>query len=76
MQWILKDIPLSRNIKTLRIANKMTQTEVVTQIQLMGSMMSRNTLAQIEAGRKNIKASDLKALKMLFHVDYEEFFKE
>lgn len=76
MQWILKDIPLGRNIKTLRIANKMTQTEVVTQIQLMGSMMSRNTLAQIEAGRKNIKASDLKALKMLFHVDYEEFFKE
>ena len=76
MQWILKDIPLGRNIKTLRIANKMTQTEVVTQIQLMGSMMSRNTMAQIEAGRKNIKASDLKALKMLFHVDYEEFFKE
>lgn len=76
MQRILKDIPLGQNIKTLRIANKMTQTEVVTQLQLMGSMMSRNTLAQIEAGRRNIKASDLKALKMLFHVDYEEFFKD
>lgn len=76
MQWILKDIPLGRNIKTLRIANKMTQTEVVTQLQLIGCTMSRSTLANIEAGRRNIKASDLKALKMLFHVDYEEFFKE
>ena len=76
MQWILKDIPLGRNIKTLRIANKMTQTEVVTQLQLIGCTMSRSTLANIEAGRRNIKATDLKALKMLFHVDYEEFFKE
>ena len=50
--------------------------DVITQIQLKGSVMSRSTLANIETGRRNIKASDLKLLKEIFEVDYEEFFIE
>lgn len=76
MQWILQDIPLGRNIQTVRMSKNMTQIEVVEQLQLMGSMMSRSTLANIEAGRRNIKASDLKALQILFDVEYSEFFKD
>lgn len=76
MRWILRDIPIGRNIQTVRMSKDMTQEEVVGQLQLMGSQMSRSTLANIEAGRRNIKASDLKALKMLFEVDFEQFFEE
>lgn len=76
MQWILVDIPIGRNIQTVRMAKNMTQAAVVEQLQLMGSIMSRSTLANIEAGRRNIKASDLKALKVLFDVEYSEFFKD
>ena len=76
MQWILQDIPLGRNIQTVRMSKNMTQIEVVEQLQLMGSMMSRSTLANIEAGRRNIKANDLKALQVLFDVEYSEFFKD
>ena len=76
MQWILQDIPLGRNIQTVRMTKNMTQIEVVEQLQLMGSMMSRSTLANIEAGRRNIKASDLKALQVLFDVEDSEFFKD
>ena len=76
MQWILQDIPLGRNIQTVRMSKNMTQIEVVEQLQLMGSMMSRSTLANIEAGRRNIKASDLKALQVLFDVEYSEFFND
>ncbi|MBS5880527.1 MAG: helix-turn-helix transcriptional regulator [Clostridium sp.] len=76
MQWILQDIPLGRNIQTIRMERNMTQTQVVRQLQLMGSEMSRSTLANIEVGRRNIKASDLKALKVLFDVDYTAFFRE
>ena len=76
MQWILQDIPLGRNIQTVRMSKNMKQIEVVEQLQLMGSMMSRSTLANIEAGRRNIKASDLKALQVLFDVEYSEFFKD
>lgn len=76
MQWILTDIPLGRNIQTIRMNKNMTQAEVVAQMQLMGSNMSRSTLANIETGRRNIKASDLKLLKMIFDVAYEELFRE
>lgn len=76
MQWILQDIPIGRNIQTIRMTKDMTQRQVVEQLQLMGSNMSRSTLANIECGRRNIKASDLKALRMLFQVDFEEFFRD
>jgi len=76
MQWVLTDIPLGRNIQSIRMEKGMTQMQVVEQLQLMGSMMSRSTLANIEAGRRNIKASDLKALKVLFDVDYAAFLMD
>lgn len=76
MQWILQDIPIGRNIQSIRMTKNMTQREVVEQLQLMGSNMSRSSLANIECGRRNIKASDLKALRVLFQVDFEEFFRD
>lgn len=51
----------------------MTQEEVATKLQLMGSTMSRSTLANIETGRRNIKANDLKLLKIIFNVDIDVF---
>lgn len=76
MQWILKDIPLGRNIQTIRMKREMTQMQVVEKMQLIGSTMSRSTYANIESGRRNIKASDLKALQIIFDVDFAEFFKD
>ena len=67
MQYILTDLPLGHNIQTVRMNKGMTQEEVVAKLQLM---------ANIEVGRRNIKASDLKALRLLFDVEYEEFFKD
>lgn len=65
MQWILHDIPIGRNIQNIRIRKNMTQLELITKMQLLGSNMSRSTLANIETGRRNVKASDLKALKII-----------
>ena len=76
MQWILHDIPIGRNIQNIRMQKNMTQLELITKMQLMGSNMSRSTLANIETGRRNIKASDLKSLKTILNVNYDEFFKE
>ena len=76
MQWILQDIPLGRNIQTIRMAKNLTQMQVVEKIQLLGSTMSRSTYANIESGRRNIKASDLKALEIIFDVDFSEFFRD
>lgn len=76
MQWILQDIPLGRNIQTVRMSRNMTQMQVVEKMQLIGSSISRSTYANIETGRRNIKASDLRALREVFNVDYSEFFKD
>lgn len=76
MQWILQDIPIGRNIQKIRMEKGMTQQNVVAKLQLMGSIMSRSTLANIETGRRNIKASDLKALQKIFNVDFCEFFRD
>ena len=67
---------IGKTIRKYRKEKGMTQEEVVAKLQLMGSRISRSTLANIEVGRRNIKASDLKALRLLFDVEYEEFFKD
>lgn len=72
---ILTDINLGNNIQVIRIKKGFTQKYIVTQMQLYGSNISRSTLANIEAGRRNIKASDLRILKMVLDVSYDEFFK-
>ena len=62
--------------KIIRMVKGMTQQAVVEQLQLKGSLMSRSTLANIECGKRNIKASDLRLMKEVFGVDYAEFFKD
>ena len=76
MPWILQDVPIGRNIQNIRLVKGMTQQAVVEQLQLKGSLMSRSTLANIECGKRNIKASDLRLMKEVFGVDYAEFFKD
>lgn len=76
MQYILNDIPIGRNIQAARVAKGLTQEQVVAEMQLKGSTMSRSTLANIEIGRRNVKASDLKLMKIVFDVEYDEFFKD
>jgi len=76
MQYILKDVAIGENIKNLRSAKNLTQSQLVEQVQLMGSSMSRETLAQIESGRRNIKASDLKVLKEVFDTTYDKLLEE
>ena len=56
MPWILQDVPIGRNIQNIRMVKGMTQQAVVEQLQLKGSLMSRSTLANIECGKRNIKA--------------------
>jgi transcriptional regulator with XRE-family HTH domain len=74
MQWILQDVPLGKNIKEMRTAKGLTQAQVVEQMQLTGSPISRRTYSHIESGIRNIKASDLKALKFVLDATFEDFF--
>ena len=75
MQWILQDVNIGTNLRRLRTNAKLTQEQVIGKAQLMGSSMSRTTYAQIESGARNIKASDLIILRILFNASYEDILE-
>ena len=75
MQLVLQDISLGRNIKALRISKGYTQAQVVVQMQLLGSTICRRTFSYIESGKRNIKASDLIAIKSALDAKYDDIFR-
>ena len=65
---------IGKNIRRMRIASHMTQDEVTAKMQLMGCEISRSIYSQIEGGTYNIRVVELAALKIIFDVDYSDFF--
>jgi len=74
MQKILTNSKLGLNIQNIRDSKKMSQADVVRELQLRGRSMSVSHYGHIEQCRKNIYAKDLVLLKIIFDVDYDEFF--
>ena len=68
-------IMLGKNIREVRMQNKMTQEDVTTKLQLKGLPISRVTYAKIEAGIRNIEASYLEAIKEVLNTTYERIFE-
>ena len=68
-------IMLGKNIREVRMQNKMTQEDVTTKLQLKGLPISRVTYAKIEAGIRNIEASYLEAIKDVLDTTYERIFQ-
>lgn len=67
---------LGRNIQRIRLERGLTQEQTVAKLQVLGSPLSRSTFSLIEMGRGNVFVSDLVALQTVFHVDYQEFFRD
>ena len=76
MQKLLQDQSLGGNIRQLRKAAGLTQPRLVAKIQVEGGTIGdATTLAKIEAGVRNIRVTDLVALRKIFSCSYEEFFR-
>ncbi len=76
VQKIKQDIRVGRNIQALRKRARLTQQQVVIQMQLMGCETSVLGLSKIENEYQHIKASELKALQKILNAKYEEFFED
>ena len=66
---------IGHNIQRLRKNSKLTQDQVVAQLQLMGITISKSTYAKLETNRMNIKVSELVALSKIIHADIAAFFE-
>lgn len=63
------------NLRSIRKAHGYTQEEIVTKLQLRNLDISRSAYAQIECGTYNIRITELVALKEIYNISYDEFFK-
>ena len=75
MQKIRPDMDIGNNIQKARRQSRLKQDEVVAKLQLMGLNISRSTYAKIETNRINIRVSELAALKIIFKVEFNDFFE-
>jgi transcriptional regulator with XRE-family HTH domain len=63
---------IGRNIRRLRIDRGYGQTELVRELQLLNISMTRETLVKIERGIQHIQLEQLKGIKQILNVTYED----
>lgn len=76
MQKFLQDVHIGNNLQRLRKTRKLSQADMVVQIELKGRPMSRANYAHIEQGIRNVYVSDLILFKEILDVSYDAFFEE
>lgn len=75
VQKIKQDICIGANIRRLRQAKELRQTELVGLLQLEGVSMTREALVKIERGAQHIQASQLRAIKNALGVTYDQLLE-
>ena len=68
-------IRIGQNIRQVRKAKKIGQTELIRLLQLNGTDMTRETLVKIERGIQHIYASQLRGIKDILDTSYDELLK-
>jgi ribosome-binding protein aMBF1 (putative translation factor) len=75
-QSVKADRNIGENIRKYRNAKGMTQEQLSAQLQMRGCDISRGTLAKIEAGIRHISVEELKAIRAILEIAYDDFFAE
>lgn len=65
---------LGRNIRTLRMKKGFSQEQLAARLQVCGCDVTRSALAKIEVGQRHIYPDELRALREILDVPYEELF--
>lgn len=66
------DRKVGQRVRTARERRKLTQEQLAAQLQTRGCDITRSALAKIEAGQRHIYAFELRTLRELLDVPYEE----
>lgn len=75
-QKIKQDIRIGENIRRIRKAQGIGQTELVRRLQLEGVEMTREALVKLERGTQHIRASQLRGLRDALNTTYDELLEE
>lgn len=71
---------MSRRIWTLlsnrNEKSKLTQEQVAAKLQVNGCDITRSALAKIEVGQRHVYPDEIRLLKEILHVSYDELFEK
>lgn len=67
---------IGKNIRSIRIAKGLGQTELVRLLDLQGVPITRECLVKIERGIQHIQVQQLRAIKNELETSYDELLKE
>lgn len=67
---------MGQRIRQVREQRNMTQEQLAAQLQTRGCDVTRSALAKIEVGQRHIYPDELKCLKEILRVSYEELFMQ
>jgi transcriptional regulator with XRE-family HTH domain len=65
---------IGRNISVIRKSKGLTQEQLSAKLQVVGCDMTRSALAKIEVGQRHLYPDELKAMKTVLGIRYEELF--
>ena len=68
------EIAFGKNIRILRKKKKLTQEQLSAQLQIRGCDITRSALAKIEVGQRHLYPDEIRVLKELLCVTFEEMF--
>lgn len=66
---------IGKNIREIRIAKGIGQTELVRMLNLKGIPITRECLVKIERGMQHIQIKQLKGIKNELGISYDELLK-
>ena len=69
------EIFIGKNIRRIRKEKGIRQTEMVALLQLENVMITREALVKIERGIQHIQATQLRAIKNVLEITYDELLK-
>ncbi len=65
---------MGQKIRKMRMDQNLSQEQLSAQLQVRGCDITRSALAKIEVGQRHIYPDELKALKEIFGISYDELF--
>lgn len=68
------ELLFGNNIRKIRKDRGLTQEQLSANLQLRGCDITRSALAKIEVGQRHVYPDEIKAMKEIFNVSYNEIF--
>lgn len=63
---------VGKHIRLFREQKKMTQEQLSVKLQINGCDITRSALAKIEVGQRHLYVDELKLIKLILNVEYDD----